>query len=192
MKPIITLLLLILLAPALVACAPAGGPAGAAAGDTNGDAATAAELSPEALGEATYQGILDQAVTLAGGRFEGQLAAGDAASRPVVTLLPEPRVTGDLDGDGRPDSAVLLAAESGGSGTFVYLAVVGVADGRPVNMATTQLGDRVQVTGLAVEDGQIVVTLLTQGPDDPMCCPTQAETRVYRLEAGELVPVNGG
>jgi len=155
------------------------------------EAAAPVELSLEALGDGTYQGVLDQTVTLADGRFEGEPAEAGATSRPVVTLLPEPRVYGDLDGDGRPDSAVLLAAESGGSGTFVYMAVVAVEDGRPVNLATTQLGDRVQVKELRLEEGQIAVTLLTQGPEDPMCCPTQEETRVYRVEGGQLVQVDG-
>src|SRR3989338_213348 len=38
-----------------------------------------------------------------------------------VTLLEE-RSSGDLNNDGKPDSAVLLARSGGGSGVFVYVA----------------------------------------------------------------------
>lgn len=219
MKTIPNLVFGTLLALALAACAPAGsapGPAAveptaavteatatlesAMAGEATVAVASTAiaagagpvELSAAALGNATYRGILDQTVTLADGRFEGEAAEPGATARPVITLLPEPMVTGDLDGDSRPDSAVLLVAESGGSGTFVYMAVVGLEDGRPVNLATTQLGDRVQVKELAIEDGQIAVTLVTHGPTDPMCCPTQEETRLYRVEDGELIQTSNG
>ena len=218
MKKVLVLVLLVMFLPALVACTASGGesssvaateipapveatlpataeqpnPTSPAAMDPDADeAAVPAELAVGALGDLTYQGILDMPITLNGGRFDGEPAVEGSAGHPMVTLLPESTAYGDLNGDGRPDSAVMLAAESGGSGTFVYMAVVSLEDGRPVNLATTQLGDRVQVKELAIENGQIVVTLLTQGPDDPMCCPTQTETRVYRVEGSELIQVDG-
>jgi hypothetical protein len=148
---------------------------------------TAAELSPEALGEATYHGILEQPVDLTDGRFEGLPYVEGQTARPMVTLLPETVTYGDTDGDGQTDTVVLLVADTGGSGTFVYLAAVEIQDGRPVNVATTLLGDRVQVESLSIEDGQIAVTLLTHGPDDPQCCPSQEQTRVFRLTENQLV-----
>ena len=56
-------------------------------------------------------------------------------------------------------------------------------------MARIQLGDRVQIKSLHIENGEIVVDMLTQGPDDPMCCPTQYVSKRYVLESGELVLV---
>jgi hypothetical protein len=149
-----------------------------------------AELSPAALGEATYHGILEQPVDLTGGKFEGLPYVEGQAARPLVTLLSETVTYGDTDGDGQTDTVVLLAADTGGSGVFVYMAAVGLQDGRPVNVATTLLGDRVQVESLSVDDnGRIVVTLVTHGPDDPQCCPTQEETRVFQLSENQLVEV---
>ncbi len=76
---------------------------------------------------------------------------------------------GELNGE--PAAAVVLVSNSGGSGTFYDLAVVVERDGEPVNVAVTLLGDRVRIDSLAVEEGRIVVDLVTQGPGEPFCCP---------------------
>lgn len=144
------------------------------------------ELDMEALRNATYDGILNGPVTLAGGVFEGEPFDAGGASRPVVTLLPEPVAFGDLNGDGAPDAAVVLVSDSGGSGRFVYLAAVELRDGAAGNMATLLLGDRVQVRSLAVEGGRLVANLLSHAPDDPACCPTQEETRYLALSDGQF------
>jgi hypothetical protein len=86
---------------------------------------------------ATYTGIFDAPVTLVEGRFEGAPYVPGGASRPVVMLLAEPRASGDLTGDAEPERAVVLAADSGGSGTFVYLAVLG-RDGIPRGSRTCE------------------------------------------------------
>lgn len=146
-----------------------------------------AELSMETLGDAVYQGVLEQPITLVDGRFEGQPFVEGGATRPIVTLIPEPMIYGDLDGDGRADVAVLLATDTGGSGTFIHLAAVALQDGKPVNLATTLLGDRVRVQSLNIDNDRIEVVLLTQGPDDPQCCPSQEERHIFRLREGLLV-----
>lgn len=146
-------------------------------------------LSLEALGNATYQGISDQPVTLIGGRFEGPPFEEGGASRPVITMLAEQIALGDLNGDEGEEAAVVLASNSGGSGTFVYLSAVESAGGGLVNAATTLLGDRVQVSALTIEDGQILVTLLSHGAADPACCPTLETTRIYELQGDQLIEV---
>jgi hypothetical protein len=156
------------------------------------EAAVPVELAVEALGGATYQGILEQPVTLINGRFEGEPVVEGSATHPTVTLLLEPVAYGDLNGDGQTDTAVLLAADTGGSGTFVYLAAVAIQSGQPVNLATILLGDRVRVNSLSIDNDQIRVTLLTQGPDDPQCCPSQEETRTFRLRGDQLVEEGPG
>ncbi len=93
---------------------------------------------------------------------------------------------GDLSGDGAQDAAVILKVQMGGSGSLVYLAASVNKKGIPEQAALTVLGDRVQVKSLAVRGGQIVVDMLTFGPKDPMCCPSQLVTRTYGLEGGAL------
>ena len=155
-------------------------------------------LSREALanaryqseGFATYAGVVDGvsaegALQLKDGVFQGTYQ-GDAASE-LVIRLGELSATGDLDGDGVADAAVILSEEPGGSGVFIHLAAVLDRAGQPVNVSTVLLGDRTQVLSLAIEDGKIVVQMRTHGPDDPMCCPTLDVTVRYLLKDDRLI-----
>lgn len=109
------------------------------------------------------------------------------ASRPMVTL--QSSTTGDLDQDRVTDGAVVLAENSGGSGTFIYLAAVVNREAGPRNLSTLLLGDRIRVQSLQIDDGLIRVAAVAHGPQDPLCCPSQTVERLYRLEAGQLTPV---
>jgi heat shock protein HslJ len=135
----------------------------------------------------TYQSYITESgmAPLENGEYR-EPAAPDSAEE-IVVLLTDSVATGDLNGDGIPDAAVVLATNSGGSGVFIDLAVVVVEDGQPVNVAITPLGDRVQINSLTIQDGQIVVDMVVQGPDDPMCCPTQQVVETYELQGYELV-----
>jgi hypothetical protein len=75
-----------------------------------------------------------------------------------------------------------LISDAGGSGTFYDLAVVVDRDGEPVNVATTFLGDRLIINGLNLDGDEIVVDMITSGPNDPLCCPSQQVIKRYKLE----------
>lgn len=95
-------------------------------------------------------------------------------------------VVGDLNGDGRSDVAVILSSNYGGSGTFLEVTAL-VDTGRALKQANgLELGDRVEIKNLKVEAGEIVIDMLTHGPDDPMCCPSLKTTRCFRLTEGRL------
>ena len=147
------------------------------------------ELTVEQLRNATYNNVLEEPVTLVDGRFEGEPFSSGAATRPVVTLIPGAVAKGDLDGDQADEAVVALARDSGGSGVFVYLAVVRESRGKPENTATLSLGDRVRVTALSIDDGKILAELVEHGPNDPMCCPTSEVHREWTLQDGELSDV---
>lgn len=96
---------------------------------------------------------------------------------------------GDLDGDQVDDAAVVLWTNTGGSGTFFYLAPILDASGTVAQAGALLLGDRVQIKSLAVDGGAIKVDLLSQGPGDAMVSPTLRAEHEYRLRGGALTRV---
>ena len=145
------------------------------------------ELSAAVLRSAPYssQHVEEGQIRLANGIFQ------DTARRVSVFFLPE-YAAGDLDRDGVPDAAVVLATTTGGSGTFLDLALVLNQDGRPVNAATLFLGDRVAVDRIRIVEGEVQVDLTMHGPADPMCCPSVETTRRFRYESGGVVEIGTG
>jgi hypothetical protein len=119
-------------------------------------------------------------IALQGGKLE------DPEAHVWATLLDDVAY-GDVTGDKKTDAVVVVAVNTGGSGVFHSLAVVVDSDGRPVNVAAADLGDRVKLQSLEVDDRQIVVDMVTHGPSDPMCCPTLRVTQRYELQNDELV-----
>ncbi len=144
-------------------------------------------LTDEALANATYSVEMSEsgAATLVDGQYSEPVA--DTDTQTLVWLL-EPRARGDLDGDGVEDAVVLLAVNGGGSGNFVYLSAVLNDQGAPANVSNLLLGDRVDVQSVEITaDGVILVDMVQQGPDDPMCCPTQHVLKTFELVDNELV-----
>ncbi len=107
-----------------------------------------------------------------------------SASETVVRLV-EPVAYGELP-DGQLASAVALATETGGSGTFFELALVTDLNGVPLNIASVFLGDRIQLNSLKLENGHVLVDMVKQGPNDPMCCPTLHVLQTYALQGTQL------
>jgi hypothetical protein len=102
-----------------------------------------------------------------------------------VIALTEHIAVGELSG--QPAATPILFSSGGGSGTFYELHVLVERNGQPYDVAWTQLGDRVQINSVAIEDNQIAVDMVTHGPDDPMCCPTLQVVQTYALQGEELV-----
>ena len=98
-------------------------------------------------------------------------------------------VAGEL-GEGGQASAVILVTQPGGSGTFYDLAIVARVNDEPVNVATTFIGDRVQINAIAIDHGEVVLDMITHGPDDPMCCPAQHVIQKFSLQGFDLVPTS--
>ena len=125
-------------------------------------------------------------VTLKDGIYQEPIP--DSAASIYVSLLDE-AAFGQIAG--QPAAAVTLATNTGGTGTYIDLAVVTFAEDAATNVATTMLGDRVQVNSVEITaDGNIVVDMVEAGPDDPLCCPTQHVINTYALQNGELVEIS--
>lgn len=145
----------------------------------------AAAFALETLQNAEYQTqwTPEGMVQLENGEYRAPAAPGSASE--IVVALTEHVAVGELNGE--HVAAVILYSSGGGSGTFYELHVMVERDGQPQDIAWMQLGDRVQINSLAIEDSEIVVDMVTHGPDDPMCCPTQQVVQAYTLQGDALV-----
>jgi len=105
----------------------------------------------------------------------------------------------DLNGDHEQDAVVILAQNSGGSGTFYEITAL-LSRGRDIVQTNSiYLGDRVRIEKLQVENkngfppaagskvARIRLDLLTHKETDPLCCPSKKESRGYSLSQGRLV-----
>jgi len=118
----------------------------------------------------TYS-IDGEPVTLAGGKSEEEIVPGSASKK--VTQYFGNEVSVDLDADGREDSVFLLTQETGGTGTFFYVAAaLNTVDGWKGSDALF-LGDRIapQTTEVSSDPNRndvIVVNYLDRKFDDTM------------------------
>jgi heat shock protein HslJ len=135
---------------------------------------------------ASYSGIegLKGSVKLVNGKWKGRPYKKGSASRPVVSLIGDFRITGDLDGDGTDDAVVLLNYAPGGTGQLLHLALMARKKGKIQNLATALIGDRVQIRDVRIEQKRIFVDVIQAGPKDAMCCPGEVTTREWTLEPG--------
>jgi heat shock protein HslJ len=156
------------------------------AGCAQGTPESGASLTAEALGNTVYQSEWpeDGVAQLTDGEYRKPIVEGSATE--LIIQLAE-MAFGDLDGDGVEDAAVILVTDPGGSGTFYDLAAVLNRNGEPEHVATASLGDRAKIRAFSTEAGQVIIEMVTHGPDDPMCCPTQIVRNTYTLEGDALV-----
>jgi heat shock protein HslJ len=147
-------------------------------------------LDDLALRSAIISGIEDTEVELRDGVWEGEPYDEGAASRPRVGLIEEFALRGGFTSPESEQVAVLTWQSSGGSGTLLWLAILESAPGHPRSVATTLIGDRVQVIDFSVEDGELTLELIAAGPDDAACCPGQHERRSYRMSGSSLAGSN--
>jgi len=140
------------------------------------------------LQNSAYSGFEDiqGQVVLDAGHWEGEPPQPDSASIPRVDFLGDLVARGDLDGDGEDEAAVMLTTTFGGTGVYHYIAVVDQLAGENRNIDTRLVGDRVQLRGMRIEEGYLVLDLVRAGPGDPGCCPTEVVMLQYRLQDGTI------
>jgi len=127
-------------------------------------------------------------VTLSRGEYREPAAPGSASE--IVVRLTDKSVFGLVNG--RQVGAVIITTTTGGTGTFYELALL-IRDGTTwVNTNVAYFGDRVNMHTLEIEDNAFVIAMTTQGPKDPMCCPTLRVTKRFAVQEKRLVPVAEG
>lgn len=88
--------------------------------------------------------------------------------------------SGDLDGDGLDDAAVVLE-QAAPAGFYRHLAIVVNRDGRPAQIATVELGYQTEVYSLEIASGQVTAWLLTHRHGEPRESVSLPARRSYRL-----------
>lgn len=151
---------------------------------------TPTSLTMELLRNAEYKSEWPASgkAKLTDGSYREKYVPGAATE--LVIRLSDHHAIGDLNGDGAKDAAVILVSNPGGSGTFFDLAVLVSQDGSPKHVATEALGDRIVVKSLAIQSGEIAITLLARKPDEPMSAEPKVEvTKKFTLRDDKLVEV---
>ncbi|MFF9912944.1 hypothetical protein [Streptomyces sp. NPDC013457] len=101
------------------------------------------------------------------------------------------RASGDLDGDGKPETVAVVHCEAG-SGTpphaLYVLTHAKTGPGARVVATLVETGRQKNVADLAVRDGAVAATLLGySSPDVPSCCPDERERVSWRWKGGSFV-----
>jgi hypothetical protein len=170
-------LLLAVVLVVFAACAPTG---------TAASGGVTSSVSAPDPSNATFK-IERDTVVLVNGRAEREAAPGSATK--ITTTLADPRASGDLDGDRRPDTVVVLIYQPGGSGSFFYVAALLNAAGGVTTTPAVLLGDRIKVTGVKLDGRTIVVDLLDRIAGRPLSeSPSVASTKRFVVDRGALVP----
>lgn len=129
-------------------------------------------------------------IKLMNGEYFKQFAEG--ASGLWVQVYKDKIVTGDIDNDGDVDAAVILTMNQGGSGSFRFLFLLLNESSIMQEVTSKQLGDRVIIHSIKIQNGEIVLDMVVQGEGEDfqgMCCPNVPVTKKFKLEDDELVEI---
>jgi hypothetical protein len=144
------------------------------------------KLTVSMLANMTYrlvEGKSVTAVTLVGSK--GQTNEEDGGEQ---FWLDEHVAFGDLDGDAVDDAVVVLVSSGGGSGIFYQLVAVTQRNGMVETPAVKSLGDRIMINQINITNRIVTVDMITHGPDDPSCCPTERQVLKLKVQGSEFVP----
>ena len=137
--------------------------------------------------DATY--TIDNApVTLVKGLSERSSAPGSASK--VVTQAFGNPTYGDLDGDGFPDAVFFLTQDSGGSGTFYYVAVALNKGTSYQGLQAVYLGDRIAPQTISISNGMVSVNYADRKKGEPMSTsPSVGITKYLSVKNGSIVEI---
>lgn len=144
----------------------------------------ACERGPEAtirdaLDDGTFLTLGGDPVTLS----EGVGVAGNVRHELVMA------VEGDLDFDGETDAAAVLVAAEGRERLFTLHALL-PKDGAAEDVSARLIGDRIEVRGMAIDQGLIRVDATIRRPRDPVTAtPSVNIARYFALTKRGVIPI---
>jgi hypothetical protein len=127
-----------------------------------------------------------QNITLKDGYAEKEIVTG-AASK-LVTQYFGNEAHGDFNGDGLADVSFLFSQNSGGSGTFYYVAVALQGKDKCSGTNAILLGDRIAPQTSEFRDGEIIINYADRFPTEPMTArPSLGVSKHLQVVNGQLV-----
>lgn len=135
-----------------------------------------AALDPASAAQNLTVTIDDQPFTLVDGVAEVP-AAADSATVNTLRVVGDP-VGGDVTDDGKPEAALLLSNEPGGSGTFYYAVLAVNEDGAWHATNALPLGDRIKPEDVEFTGGRFVYRFLVRAAGEPMAGSPKVEKLV--------------
>ena len=92
---------------------------------------------------------------------------------------------GDVDGDGVYEGVAMKVHSEGGTGKFPELVVLKNKDGEFKEVASISepvdfFYDRIVTESITIDKGVITVNILSLGPNDGACCPTQPMSMKFK------------
>ncbi len=97
----------------------------------------------------------------------------------------------NLDDDQEKEALVVLNYTDGGTGVFKYLALLENEDGSATNIDSISLtSGLVNSLSYDQEEGIISVDMTVHGEGDFNCCPSQEETKYYKLQNNKITETN--
>ena len=144
----------------------------------------ACERGPEttirdALDDGTFLTLGGDPVTLSGGVG----VAGNVRHELVMA------VEGDLDFDGETDAAAVLVAAEGRERLFTLHALL-PEDGAAEDVSARLIGDRIEVRGMAIDEGLIRIDATIRRPRDPVTAtPSVNIARYFALTRRGVIPI---
>ncbi|NUL04321.1 hypothetical protein HRW07_14010 [Streptomyces lunaelactis] len=141
-----------------------------------------------------------QAASQAGPPRTGTAAAPAPAPDPATARLPlecggvqsvvTKKASGDLDGDGSPETVAVARCDAGSGTPPSGIFVLTQGDGTAPRVVATLLepAQKLSVGDFAVRDGVITATLLGySSPKVPSCCPDEQEKVKWQWQGGKFV-----
>ncbi len=127
----------------------------------------------------------DELVTLSAGRNESIVAPGSALLE--ETILMDQFAYGDINADGKEDTALLLARYGAGSGTFIYAAAFVSGPVTYRGSKAIFIGDRIAPQSISINEGVVTVIYLDRGPGEALAAePTIMVSKQFVYRAGEF------
>jgi hypothetical protein len=130
--------------------------------------------------------IEKQEVCLNNGWLEVEAAPGSTTK--IKTSVFGRPVYGDLNADGHNDAVMFLIQNSGGSGTFYYVAAALNVNGDFTGTNAICLGDRISPQNIEIRDGVIIANYADRKRGEPMTtAPVIGHSRHMVFNKNQLV-----